>query len=136
MTASTSPRFLDRGRELDLEPGESPWDAGTGPALVLYVLEGELEYRCTAHGADDLIELCGQGSLLGLVDTFGGGREHFFVARALRPTRVYLWDRHGFENAMGIYQELARDVIQVLSGRLRRVNGLGRRGAEVPRGRA
>lgn len=131
-----APRFLDRGSERSLEPGGVPWEPATGPARVLYVLEGELEYRCTAPGADDLVEICGPGSLLGLVDTFGGGRVPLFAARALRPSRVYLWDRSGFENAMGIYQELARDVIQVLSGRLRRVNGLGRRGGEGHRGGA
>ena len=118
-------RFFDRGQELSFPADALLWPA-EGPARIVWIIEGTVNYGLSSRSVPELSESCGPGSLLGLVDVFGRETRPRYVARAVSNVHLYAWEPRGFEIAVGIYQELARDVIQTLSSRLRRVNDYGR----------
>ena len=122
------PRYLDRGREIEVAAGANVYGEGGGPH-VAYVVNGRIEYSFILPGDSSVAfcETCGPGCLLGLVDTYASGPDGRLTgAVALEDSTLYVWDRKGFDRAIGIYQELARLVIQSLSRRLRAVNELAR----------
>ena len=119
------PRFLDRGFEKPLTVDELLWKEGERP-LVAHVLQGRLQYSLDGELEGKLKMTCAKGDILGLVDTHVEREKFYFKAWALEESLVYCWTREQFSLAIGLYQELAKQTIRVLSSRLRLLNDLHR----------
>jgi len=126
MSHDELPRFVERAQEGVLEPGDDALCVGGDSLVVCYVLEGKLDLSICSRSDKAFCISCGPGCLLGLVDVFSEGAPVLFRAVASTHARVFFWNREQFERAIGMYQELARDAIQTLSRRLRRVNKFSR----------
>jgi CRP-like cAMP-binding protein len=62
------------------------------------------------------------GDLCGIEEPYGKVRHRRHAAKAKTDVEVYRWTRKAFDEAMGIYQELATQVIRGLSGTIRELN--------------
>jgi len=114
------PRFLDRGEILSVRKGESLWTP-SGECRAAFVMSGCFKYFIKCSEEKFSVQ-CGPSSFLGIVECCWPGNRRLFSAVALEDSEAYCWSRSDFLQVMGIYQELARDVIETLSGRLRYVN--------------
>jgi hypothetical protein len=119
-------RFLERGTEQNIACGTifSSNDESSAKR-VWFVLSGKIVYRIFVD--DNLIVEfeCYRGSIAGIVEVCApnirGGR---FEIALLEDSLLYSWNREEFSNALGIFQELATEVIKRLSFILRKVNRL------------
>lgn len=127
---SADVRFLQRGREETVPAGKKIF-AFNDPCAggdIFYVIAGRVRLTSTARDVTISQKVAEAGAVFGVEEPYAGERHRMHEAEALADTRLYRWDRKAFDEAMGIYQELATQVIKDLSGYLRKVN----RGGTVP----
>lgn len=126
-------RFLNRGKEETLQKGAKLFGKGDPCSAgdIYYVVSGTVRIDLPVPGAAGQREL-GPGELVGLEEPYGGTRHRQRTATAQAPTVVYRWTRRAFDDAMGIYQELATQAIKTLSKNLRDINRATAR-REAPR---
>ena len=121
---SDDARFLKRGRRQDFEEGQAIFEFRDpcSDGDIYYVISGEVEVRSIVQDSSLASIRLGPGAVFGVEEPYGGERHRKHHAQALRGTEVYRWNRQAFDEAMGIYQELATQVIRDLSGYLRKLN--------------
>lgn len=117
-------RFLKRGKKQAYEAGQAIFEFRDpcSDGDVFYVISGSVEVRSIAKDSGLASIRLGPGSVFGVEEPYSGERHRQHKATALGPTEVYRWNRQSFDEAMGIYQELATQVIRDLSGYLRKLN--------------
>jgi len=124
MTLGEEPRFLKRGAKEEVPAGTLLFDLGDpcSDGDVFFLLSGRVEVRSTARDPGIARSTLGPGEVCGAAEPYAGVRHRQHQARALQDCVVYRWNRKSFDDAMGIYQELATQVIRTLSQRLRELN--------------
>lgn len=117
-------RFLQRGRKQSFDEGQAIFELRDpcSDGDVFYVISGEVEVRSIVQDSQLASIRLGPGSVFGVEEPYAGERHRQHKASAVVPTEVYRWNRQSFDEAMGIYQELATQVIRDLSGYLRKLN--------------
>lgn len=117
-------RFLKRGTREQYPSGATIFalDDPCSDGDIFYVISGEVRVECTARDPGISRENLGPGEVFGVAEPYAGVRRRRHRAVTVRDTEVYRWNRKSFDDAMGIYQELATQVIRTLSGRLRELN--------------
>ncbi len=132
-----SERFLKRGREETIEPGATIYKRGDpcSDGDIFFVIDGSVTIESPAtdplEGGPRLVPA---GHVFGVVEPYAGRRHRDASAKARSKVRLYRWNRRAFDDAMGIYQELATLTIRSLSSRLRELNRLSasRGGSAAP----
>lgn len=128
---SDSDRFLKRGKEEKYSRGAEIYKRGdpSSDGDIFYVISGRVEIA--PHALPEHKWAVRTGEIFGIEEPYGDSRTRSRTAVALDDTVVYRWNRKAFDDAMGIYQELATQVIRTLSKGLRELNRAYQRAASA-----
>ena len=121
---NSPPRFLKRGRQEAYKAGAFLYEKGDpcSDGDVFFVIQGSVAIECPVPLATHAYRTLRAGEVFGMEEPYGGLRHRCYRASARTDLEVYRWTRKAFDEAMGIYQELATQVIRSLSGSLRELN--------------
>lgn len=123
--AHDSERFLKRGDEHSVAAGKAVFDVGDpcSDGDVYFLISGRVVLEVPGTRDPQLARHeIGPGAVFGMAEPYGGARHRGRRALALEDCKLYRWSRKSFDDAMGIYQELATQTIRTLSGELRAFN--------------
>lgn len=117
-------RFLNRGTKEELEAGTLIFDFQDpcSDGDIFYLISGSVEIETSVQDVRLSNRILYPGAIFGAEEPYGKKYRRIHRAKALRDSVVYRWKRRAFDDAMGIYQELATDVIKSLSRNLRDLN--------------
>lgn len=121
---SASPRFLKRGRTESHPAGATLFQKGDpcSDGDIFYIISGSVTVECPVALVTLSQRTLRAGEVFGIEEPYGGQRHRSYTATVRSDVELYRWSRKSFDEAMGIYQELATQVIRSLSGSLRELN--------------
>lgn len=117
-------RYLNMGEEKKYKSGETIIKNGQDEhESVYYVIDGEVKLTIESNSNTVYEQAILKDELFGMVAPFVDKKPVESVT-AVSDCSIYVWNKTAFVDAVGMYQELAKLSIVMLSKRLRSLNSV------------